>query len=147
MKYTEVIGDLFTAPPDFWLAHCISADFEMGKGIAVQFNDRFDMKRKLKTKYPNFLSDYRNYHFGGVALVEGRVINLVTKERYWQKPTYKTMREALNIAKLRIPAECKKIAMPLIGSGLDKLEWDKVSKIVQETFEYTEVEIVIYRLG
>ena len=54
MTYREDRKDLFTVPEDYYLAHCISADFGMGKGIVVEFNKRFDMKRKLQTKYPSY---------------------------------------------------------------------------------------------
>lgn len=33
----EVNGDLFAAPEEFALGHCVAADLKMGKGIAVQF--------------------------------------------------------------------------------------------------------------
>ena len=115
----------------------------MGKGIVVEFNKRFDMKRKLQTKYPNFVNDYHHNRWGGMTLIEGRVINLITKERYYEKPTYQTMSEALNIARLRLPIECKKIAMPVVGCGLDRLEWCKVSEIIKEVFEDTDVEILV----
>ena len=49
MTYREDRKDLFKVPEDYYLAHCISADFGMGKGIVVEFNKRFDMKRKLQT--------------------------------------------------------------------------------------------------
>ena len=48
MIYREEIQDLFSVPNDYYLAHCISADFGMGKGIVVEFNKRFDMKKKLQ---------------------------------------------------------------------------------------------------
>lgn len=48
MEFREEKRDLFSVPDDYYLAHCISADFAMGKGIAVEFNRRFDMKNKLK---------------------------------------------------------------------------------------------------
>ena len=51
MTYSEENKDLFTVSEDYNLAHCISADFGMGKGIVVEFNKRFDMKRKLQTKF------------------------------------------------------------------------------------------------
>lgn len=44
MIYKEEVKDLFTVTEDYYLAHCISADFGMGKGIVVEFNKRFDMK-------------------------------------------------------------------------------------------------------
>ena len=145
MIYKEEKIDLFTVPEEYYLAHCISADFGMGKGIVVEFNKRFNMKIILQNKYPNFVNDYHHYKWGGMALIEGRVINLITKERYWHKPTYQTMREALNIARLRLPSDCKKIAMPLIGCGLDRLQWDKVSEIIKEVFKNTDIEILVCR--
>ena len=38
MIYREEVRDLFSVPDDYYLAHCISADFGMGKGIVVEFN-------------------------------------------------------------------------------------------------------------
>lgn len=35
-KYEEC--DLFCVPSNYYLVQCISADFAMGAGIAVQFN-------------------------------------------------------------------------------------------------------------
>lgn len=120
------------------MAHCISADFNTGKGIVVEFDKRFGIKE-------NFVNDYHQYNWGGLALIEGRVINLITKERYWHKPTYQTMREALNTARIRIPTECRKIAIPVIGCGLDRLEWNKVSEIIKEVFADTDIEILVFR--
>lgn len=145
MIYKEEKRDLFAVPEEYYLAHCISADFDMGKGIVVEFNKRFNMKAILQSKYPNFVNDYHHYKWGGMALIEGRVINLITKERYWHKPTYQTMRKALNIARLRLPSDCKKIAMPIIGCGLDRLQWDKVSEIIKEVFKNTDIEILVCR--
>ena len=72
MKYREENKDLFTVPEDYYLAHCISADFGMGKGIVVEFNKRFDMKRKLQTKYPDYLNQYTHKRIGGDCLLEGK---------------------------------------------------------------------------
>lgn len=40
----------------------------------------------------------------------------------------------------------KKIAMPLIGCGLDKLSWQKVKLIILQTFHDIDMEIIICRL-
>ena len=140
MTYKEEIRDLFSVPDDYYLAHCISADFGMGKGIVVEFNKRFDMKRKLQTKYGSYLSKYTN----GDCLLEERVFNLITKPQYWSKPTYASMRNAL----ISMKDKCRghkitKVAMPVIGCGLDRLEWCKVSEIIKEVFEDTDVEILV----
>lgn len=143
MIFKEVTQDLFTVSDDYYLAHCISADFALGAGIAVEFNKRFNMREILKLKYPNFLYDYISYHWNGVALIEDRIINLVTKEQYWHKPTYESLREALNLAYIRISSNCHKIAMPQIGCGLDGLKWDKVSQIIKDVFNDSDIEILV----
>lgn len=38
---TEIEDDLFTAPDDVSLVHCVGADFRMGSGIAVKFREKF----------------------------------------------------------------------------------------------------------
>lgn len=55
MTYNERQQDLFSVSDEYYLAHCISADFGMGKGIVVEFNRRFDMKHKLRQGYPNYI--------------------------------------------------------------------------------------------
>ena len=37
MKFTIEKRDLFTVPKDYYLCHCISADFALGAGIAKKF--------------------------------------------------------------------------------------------------------------
>lgn len=45
--------------------------------------------------------------------------------------------------KLCVAKNINKIAMPLIGCGLDRLQWEKVSEIVQEVFKDIDIEIVV----
>ena len=37
----------------------------------------------------------------------------------------------------------KLLAMPKIGCGLDRLQWDKVKFMIEETFVDLDVEIII----
>ena len=146
MIYKEEIRDLFSVPDDYYLAHCISADFGMGKGIVVEFNKRFDMKNKLQEKYPDYVNTWHKYKYNGDCILEGRVLNLITKERYFHRPTYESIRTALS----EMQAVCwfndiKKVAMPIIGCGLDRLEWSKVSSIIKEVFENDDMEILVCR--
>ena len=144
MIYKEENRDLFTVADDYYLAHCISADFGMGKGIVVEFNKRFDMKRKLQFKYPDYLNQYTRKRIGGDCVLEGRVLNLITKERYFEKPTIITMRLALERMKqICEKNSIKKIAMPTIGAGLDRLRWDLVSDAIQNIFADTDIEILV----
>lgn len=144
MFYREEVRDLFSVPEDYHLAHCISADFEMGKGIAVEFNKRFDMKHLLQIKDPDYLYRYVRHGIGGDCILEGRVLNLVTKERYFQKPSIITMRLALQKMKnLCVENGITKIAMPTIGAGLDRLSWGAVSDQIYLIFGDLDMEIVV----
>lgn len=147
MTYKEEVRDLFSVSNDYYFAHCISADFGMGKGIVVEFNKRFDMKRRLQNKYPDFINEWHHHRMSSNCLLEDRVFNLITKERYFHKPTYDSLRGALKTMKyLAIKNEVIKIAMPTIGAGLDRLAWSKVSAIIKEVFEDTDIEILVCKL-
>lgn len=146
MTYTEEVRDLFSVPEDYHLSHCISADFGMGKGIVVEFNKRFDMKHTLQNKYPDYLKKWRSRKLEGDCISEGRVLNLITKERHFHKPTYQSMRSALMAMRSICETEhITKIAMPLIGCGLDKLTWDNVSAIIKDVFSDTDIELLVCR--
>lgn len=146
MIYREEIRDLFSVSNDYYLAHCISADYALGAGIAVEFNKRFDMRRKLRENVPDYWEYMKLYNLQGECILIERVLNLVTKEKYFHKPTYKSMKQALNMMKKVCRANhITKVAMPIIGCGLDRLKWDKVSKIIKDVFEDTDIEILVCR--
>ena len=43
----EIYGDLFDYKDEYYLVHCISADFALGAGIAVQFDKIYDLLHLL----------------------------------------------------------------------------------------------------
>lgn len=141
MTITTEKRDLFTMPQGYYLAHCISSDFALGAGIAKTFDSVYNMRFKLFKNYP----DYK--YNGGDALLIANVFNLVTKPKYWHKPTYDSLREALEMMKEQMDfVGATKLAMPKIAAGLDRLEWQKVYDIICEVFEDTDVEIVVCEL-
>ena len=141
MTITTEKRDLFTMPQGYYLAHCISADFALGAGIAKTFDSVYNMRFKLFRNYPDY--EYN----GGDALLIDNVFNLVTKHKCWHKPTYDSVRDALEMMKEYMGfVGANKLAMPKIASGLDRLEWSKVYDIICEVFEDTDIEIVICEL-
>lgn len=149
MMLTEICGDLFTVSDDYYLAHCISADYRLGAGIARQFSINYDVRRKLFRKFPHlddpFSGNQKSYV--GKALLIDNIFNLVTKSRYFEKPTYDTLRHALEDMKRQCDKHgIKRLAMPRIGCGLDKLHWETVKEWIEGIFKDTDIEIVVYYL-
>ena len=145
MIYKEVQQDLFTVPSDYALAHCISSDFALGAGIAKEFDRRYGMRSRLLLEYAE---EYMSIPFLPRCLTVTScgitVFNLTTKLLYWHKPTIATLTAALVC--MRHSAHIRnitKIAMPRIGCGLDRLEWEQVSRIIQRVFDNTDVEILV----
>ena len=110
-------------------------------GTAKAFNAVYNMRAKLLKRYDSYV-----YH-GGDALLVDNVFNLVTKNTRWDRPTYDSLRESLEMMKEYVSfLDITKIAMPKIGCGLDRLSWDEVYDIICEVFEDTNVDIVICEL-
>lgn len=138
MTITTEKRDLFTIPQGYYLAHCISADFSLGAGIAKVFDEAYNMRFKLFRNYDDY--EYN----GGDALLIDNVFNLVTKPKHWHKPTYNSLREALFMMREQMEfLEVTKLAMPWIGCGLDRLDRDQVYNIICAVFEGMDVNIVI----
>lgn len=147
MNYREIKADLFTMPEDHALAHCISSDFALGAGIAKLFEKKYNLRKKLNVALPGYVATWDNMEPKGVCIRTGRVLNLVTKRNYWNKPTYETMCTALlSMKKCCEHYGISKVACPLIGCGLDRLEWCEVSVMLQEVFADTDVELVVCKL-
>ena len=150
MIYKEEKRDLFTLPGEYVLAHCISADYALGAGIAKIFRDKLKVKDALlKLSNKNFWDGKGRCEIVSVLNESGETVcvaNLITKCRYFHKPTYGSLEESLTDMKQKLACdfpEIRKIGMPLIGCGLDRLQWDKVSGIIKQVFEETDYEITV----
>lgn len=143
MIFREEQGDLFAEDilREYALCHCISSDFALGAGIAKTFS-AMGVKRRLCEEFPR-LWQGRGYCL--FVEVNGILVtNLVTKERYFHKPTLDTLRQSLeDLCKQVAERNLKKLAMPKIGCGLDKLKWEDVSAVVKEVFDETDLEILV----
>lgn len=145
MILKEEFRDLFNVSEEYYLAQCISSDFAMGAGIAIQFNKHFNIKNKLVNTYGNYISAWDSGFEETIPCIkEGRVFNLITKRNYWNKPTYVSMENALIALKcLCLNNGVSKIAIPKLGCGIDKLNWLLVKKQIFYIFEDTDIEILI----
>lgn len=147
MIYKEINCDLFDYyDKGYYLVHCISADFKLGAGIAKEFEKRFHLREDLLYAYGDRWWQEYDMWFDGEALLHSkkRIIDLITKTRYWHKPTLYSISNALK--KMKIGCEkhnITKVAMPKIGCGLDKLDWESVSSAIKEIFANSQIEIIV----
>jgi len=142
MIIVEKRMNLFEVDKKYFLAHCISADHKMGAGIAVDFNKKF----RLESQFQLIEQSGVRIMVGDAWLI-GRGFNLITKAKYYGKPTYQTLQMALDEMKELCELEnIKYLAMPKIGCGLDRLSWGRVREMLQDTFKNTNIEILVCSL-
>ena len=135
LKYKEIEGDLFWSKG--CLAHCVSADFHMGVGVAKQVKTRYpityskDVDHKRQPVFAQLIEGERRY-----------VYHLVTKQRYFEKPTYESIKTSQQ--QMRTHAEwwsgVQRISLPRIGCGLDQLSWS----LIEDVFKGSHVAITVY---
>ncbi len=140
MIYREEKKDLFLVDFNEWTpAHCISLDCKMGAGIAVPMKEEFKL-HDLSTIILNSNIPIKV----GDAVYHNKVYNLITKKNYWDKPTMKSLRETLMFMCIHSKKhDIRKIVMPRISSGLDKLSWFYVRSIIVSIFAVTDMEIMV----
>ena len=126
-------GNLFESKDS--LAHCILSDFKMSAGIARSFKRKFPYNFPESTNSPLF-----------VQQIDNRLIyHSVTKKRFFQKPTYDSLRQSLeamtnNANKHKVT----QISTPKAGCGLDRLERYKVERLIKEICAQSNLTITVY---
>ena len=134
----EVSGSLFDSTGS--IAHSISSDFKLAAAIAKQFQKAFP------TTYPEFGSKASQEKISAEQISQNRFIyHLIVKPRFWNKPTYSSLRVALVVmlqhAKKR---KIEKISIPRVSTGLDKLYWLKVKGILTDVFQKSHIKVTVY---
>lgn len=144
MQYKELNQNLFECDKNKYLyAHCISLDLALGAGIAKQINYNYQMKNKLQSFKKENPSYFESFSYGFCIVVDG-IANLITKNRYFEKPTIKTLEDSLiSLKKYIVKHNIHYLAMPKIGCGLDRLNWEDVSILIKEIFNDLDIEIII----
>ena len=132
----ETIFEMDTA-----IAHCISADAKMGKGFAKQICERMSSLQEYCRGSNSFVGSVIPYKDNNSNRL---VYNLVTKWKFYEKPTLQTVQQSLK--NMRSHAQLNNISaivMPKIGSGLDQLNWNDVYKLIKDTFFSSGINIQI----
>ena len=126
-------GNLFESKDS--LAHCISSDFKMSAGIARNFKRKFPYNFPESTNSPLFVQQ----------LDDRFIYHLVTKKRFFQKPTYDSLRQSLEaMTNHANKHKVTQISMQEAGCGLDWLEWHEVERLIREICAQTNLSITVY---
>ena len=141
-------GNIFTDPAEA-LVNPINCVGTMGKGLALQFKERFP---------DNFREYARACHDGGVQ--PGRmlvhmtytgehpryVINFPTKRHWRDDSQLEDITSGLEALAREIQnRRIRSVAIPALGSGLGGLDWSEVKPLIQSGLEPLEnVRITVY---
>ena len=123
-------GDIFKIPQINNFAHGCNCAGAMGKGIALQFREKFPQMYKqyisLCKEHKFTVGDVFNYKYR-----YGVIYNLGTQSHWKEKAQLKYIDHSLRIMMEMAQEEnVKEIAMPAIGAGLGGCLWDDVKRTI-----------------
>jgi O-acetyl-ADP-ribose deacetylase (regulator of RNase III) len=125
-------------------AHGCNCAGAMGKGIAVQFKEKFPAMylqyKKLCRSGAFTLGEVFMYDYG-----EGFVFNLGTQKSWTTKAEISAVDAAIGkMLQLAAENQVKQIALPKIGAGLGKLDWESVKQIINDrATTYPEIDLFV----
>lgn len=137
-------GDIFNIKGVSSYAHGCNCAGAMGKGIALQFRNRFP---KMYAEY-NLMCKNGQYKPGDVFdynYGEGHVYNLGTQETWRTKARLEYIEQSVrNMLELATKENVTKIALPAIGAGLGGLKWDDVKEVFnQASSDFPGIELFV----
>lgn len=137
-------GDIFNIEGVDNYAHGCNCAGAMGKGIALQFRDKFPkMYSEYKTKCSDGSfkpGDVFDYEYG-----KGHIYNLGTQVTWRTKAKLEYIEQSIRMMLiLATQQDVTKIALPAIGAGLGGLKWDDVKDILYRISEsYPNVDLYV----
>ena len=135
-NYSKIEGDVLQSKD----AHCVSADYQFGAGIAC------GIKRRFPTKYPE-KETIVNEAVWTQWIPESQrfVYHLITKARYFHQPICKALRESFEAMQRHAESNnVQRISLPLSGCGIDKMGWQKVRKLIHGVFQPTSIDLTVF---
>ena len=126
--------------------HCISKDLALGAGIAFTIKKNYpqimvDLFNSNRVEVGNNVRTYTKFQSTDNNNI---IFNMITKEKYFKKPTYEDFCDALkDLANQCKDLELKTLLMPKIGCGLDRLSWKNVEGHIKNVFDF-EINIIVF---
>jgi len=142
-----ITGNLLDSPAEA-LVNTVNTVGVMGKGIALQFKNRFPHNYKVYKK----ACDEGIFDVGQVLVTKDgdllnhkTIINFPTK-KHWRSPSkYEYISSGLIALKEAIEKhQIKSVAIPPLGCGNGGLNWEKVKNLITEALDDVEAEVFLY---
>ena len=142
-KFCFSLSNILTATT--CIAHCVSSDFAMGKGLAFTIACCYpELQKSRKLPINNFPRGSLVTYFDQQR--QRFIYNLVTKRQFFHKPTYETLELSLHALKRHLKRhEVHELAIPKLGCGYDQLHWPTVFSILFEVFPGLNLSITIFQ--
>ena len=136
--YLSSPTDILYSPHSF--AHCISADLAMAKGLARQVKSWYPAAPSaIRLRYPPDIGSVLIY-FDPIS--ERYIFSLVTKFRYYHKPTYESVLASLyELKEIVIDAGISHLSLPKLASGYDKLDFNIIFELICQVFDPLPITI------
>jgi len=137
-------GNIFDLQDIHNYAHGCNCAGAMGKGIALQFKEKYPKMyleyKKLCKEGIFSLGDIFTYNYGN-----GVVFNLGTQATWKTKADINAIEKALiKMLSYAIQNNIHKIALPKVGAGLGGLDWKDVTSIIDKVAkDYPNVDLFV----
>lgn len=145
IRYTK--GDIFDAQTDA-IVNTVNTVGIMGKGIALQFKQRFPENYTIYKA----ACDEQKLNIGELLITPHHslffkyIINFPTKKDWKHPSKYEYIEQGLATLVEKIKEfDIKSIALPPLGAGNGKLDWEKVKPIIERYLApLSDVSVVVY---
>ena len=138
------------------IAHCVSSDLRFGLGVARQIREKFGQMNEIRVQDCSVgevavTCPIRTAATcpSAVAVVHPPrfIFHLFTKSFCFQKPSEASIERCLwELRRKMVNLGVKDVQAPKLGSGLDKMKWEKVLAIIGRVFDNPVVNIHICSL-
>jgi len=149
MQYREEKKGLFSVPDDYYLVNYVSSDFKMKRGCINKYDEIFGTKDKLLKMHGNNTvnpddEEYSNPELVGKCLLTDKILNLVVCEYYWEKQYLLALPTAIiSLRDTCLEYGIKKVAIQKIHDNIHYYYWGKISALIKETFNDTDIEVLV----
>lgn len=138
MVYREEVKNINKMGIEWALACFISADGILNSRTARELVNNFGAEEILQEK----LAECR--FTNGYCITVDRLFFLVVKQNYFDRPSFLSIKKALENAKAElIDSGYKSFAMPVVAASSDLQDWYRIVEIIKRVFGDTDIEVCV----